>query len=236
MADLRDLAQALIDAGQAMNDPRPQGGLQGTLEAIAHTARDAVPGFDHVGVTVMRADGTVTTMASTGPLVREMDTLQYEVDQGPCLDAMRRATLVLVEDLATPADNWPTYASRASEAGVRAQMGVRLHSRKETLGGLNFYSTATNTIHSMAPRRAELFATHAAIALAQARHVDVNEAIAGHPYIGQAVGVLMNRLQVTEDRAMYYLIRVATVAELKIQDVARAIVDDVTHTPSRASE
>ena len=236
MADLRTLAQALIDAGQVMDDPGPRGGLDGTLEAIVHTARDAVPGFDHVGVTVVGGDGTVTTMASTGPLVREMDTLQYELDQGPCLDAMRRASLVLVEDLATQSDNWPMYASRASEVGVQAQMGVRLRTSEKTLGGMNFYSTATNTIHSMAPRRAELFATHAAIALAQARHVDVNEAIAGHPYIGQAVVVLMNRLQVTEDRAMYYLIRVATVAELKIQDVARAIVDDVTHTPSCATE
>jgi GAF domain-containing protein len=232
MADLRTLAQALADAGRAMDDPGPQGGLEGTLEAIAQTARDAVPGFDHVGVSVVRGDGTVTTMASTGKLVRDMDTLQYELDQGPCLDAMRRDALVLVEDLPTHAQNWPTYAPRASEAGVRAQMGVPLHSNDETLGGLNFYSTAGDTIHSGAPQRAELFATHAAIALAQARHVDVSEAVAAHHYIRQAVGILMERLQITEDRAMYYLVRVATVAELKIQDVAREIVHEATRRHS----
>ena len=232
MADLRNLAQALIDAGQAMDDPGTQGGLEGTLGAIAHTARDAVPGFDHVGVSVVHGDGTVTTVASTGRLVREMDTLQYELDQGPCLDAMRREALVLVEDLSIQTHNWPMYAPRASEAGVRAQMGVRLHRKNLTLGGLNFYSTATDMIHSGAAQRAELFATLAAAGLAQARHIALSEAITEHQYIGQAVGILMNRLQVTEDRAMYYLIRVSTVAELKVQDVAREIVYDVTHTPS----
>jgi GAF domain-containing protein len=231
MADLRTLARALVEAGRAMDDPGPQSGLEGTLEAIAHTAREAVPGFDHVGVSVVRTDGTVATMASTGRLVREMDLLQYELDQGPCLDAMRRETLVLVEDLSTQAQNWPGYAPRASEAGVRAQMGMRLRSNEETLGGLNFYSTAADTIDSRAPHRAELFATHASIALARARHVDVSEAVEGHQFIGQAVGILMERLQITENRAMYYLVRVATVAELKVQDVAREIVRDVTRKP-----
>ncbi len=125
MQDLRTLAQSLRDAGRAMHSP--EGGLEGTLEAIAQTARDAVPGFDHVGVTVVRGDGTLATAAATGPLVREMDTLQYEVDQGPCLDAMRRRALVLAEDLPAQAHNWPRYAFEASAAGVRAQMGMRLH-------------------------------------------------------------------------------------------------------------
>jgi GAF domain-containing protein len=231
MADLRILAQALVEAGRALHDPGPQGALNGTLEAIAHTARDAVPGFDQVGVSAVRSDGTFTTLASTGQLVRELDTLQYEFDQGPCLDAMRRETLVLVEDLSTRTDNWPLYVPRASQAGVRAQMGVRLRSNEETLGGLNFYSTAANTIHSRAPHRAELFATHAAIALAQARHGDVSRTVAGHELIGHAVGILMKRFQITEDHAMYYLVRVATVAGLKIQDVARAVVHDATHGP-----
>ena len=228
MADLRNLAQALAEAGRALHDPGPRGGLDGTLEAIASTARDAVPGFDHVGVAVVRGDGTAATVASTGRLVRELDTLQYELDQGPCLDALRRDALVLVEDLSLHAPSWPTYAPRAAEAGVRAQMGVRLHSSTETLGGMNFYSTAAHTIDVSAPRRARLFATHAALALAQARHVNLGEAVAGHDDLGQAVGILMTQLQIPEDVATYYLIRVATVAELKVQDVAREIVHDVT--------
>jgi GAF domain-containing protein len=226
MQDLRTLAQSLRDAGRAMQSP--EGGLEGTLEAIARTARDAVPGFDHVGVTVVRGDGTLTTVAATGRFVHEMDTLQYELDQGPCLDALRRDVLVLAEDLPAQEHNWPLYASRASEAGVRAQMGMRLHSHEQTLGGLNFYSTAAEMIHPGAPGRADLFAAHAAIALARARAVDDMNAIADHQVIGQAVGILTEQFNITEDRALYYLVRVSTVAELKLLDVAREVVQQVT--------
>ena len=105
MTDLRNVAQALGDAARAIRAPGPQGGLEGTLHAIAHAARDSVPGFDHVGVTVVQGGGAVATMASTGQLVRDMDTLQYELDQGPCLDALRQERLVLVEDLPHQASN-----------------------------------------------------------------------------------------------------------------------------------
>jgi GAF domain-containing protein len=200
------------------------------LEAIAHTARDAVPGFDHVGVTVVRVDGTLATVAATGPLVREMDNLQYDVEQGPCLDALRRRALVLAEDLQAQAHNWPRYASQASAAGVRAQMGMRLHNKHQTLGGLNFYSTAAEVIHPGAPGRANLFAAHAAIALAHARHVDdLSDEIPAQQEIDQAIRILVDQFEITEDRAMYYLIRVSTVAELDLPDVAREVVRQVTH-------
>ena len=228
MTDMPTLLHALDDAGRAMRAPGPEGGLEGTLRAIAHAARDSVRGFEHVGVTVVQRDGGITTMASTGRLVREMDSLQYEFDQGPCMDALRQGPVVLVEDLPSQADTWPMYTPRASEAGVQAQMGVQVHDSDETLGGLNFYSTADVTIDPDAPRRAELFAAHAAIALAHARRLDdASEAIRASRLIGPAVGILMERFHITEDQAMHYLVRVSTAAGLEVRDVAREMADQV---------
>ena len=185
-----------------------------------------MPGFEHVGVAVVQDGGAVTTMASTGRLVREMDSLQYELDQGPCLDALRQERLVLVEDLPHQTDNWPLYAPRASQAGVRAQMGVRLHNKDGTLGGLNFYSTAAVTIDRGTPHRAQLIAANATMALSHARYVvPVSEVIATRQLIGQAVGVLMERLGITEDQAMYYLVRVASAGRVELHQLAREVVD-----------
>jgi GAF domain-containing protein len=229
MSDLRNLAQALTDAGQAMRAPGPQGGLEGTLEVLAHAAREAVPGFEQMSVTVVRGDGTVTTVAATDGWARDMDNLQYEFDQGPCLDAVRREALVLVEAFPTQGHNWPMYAPRASKAGVRAQMGVRINDSQETLGSLNFYSTGSDMIEPGAARRAELFAAHAATALAHARRADnLGSVIPARELVGQAVGVLMERFEISEDRAMYYLVRVATVAELPLRDVAHEVVQEVS--------
>src|SRR5688572_15215004 len=112
--DESDLAKVLADAAIVIASP---GTLEKTLEVIAHAARDSVPGFDHVGVTVVRSDGVVVTMAATGRLVIEMDAVQYKFDQGPCLDALRQEKVVLVENLPTQRRQWPIYAPRASEAG-----------------------------------------------------------------------------------------------------------------------
>ena len=68
-----DLARMLADAAQAI-DAAPT--LEGTLDAIADAARSSVPGFDHVGISVLDEHGTVTTVSATGSLVRELDALQ----------------------------------------------------------------------------------------------------------------------------------------------------------------
>lgn len=203
--------------------------LEHTMEAIALAARDSVPGFDHVGVTVVHVDGSVTTMASTDAFVLEMDGLQYAFDQGPCLEALRRRRPILVEDLPARALHWPLYAPVASKAGVRAQMGVPIRSGEETLGGLNFYATAVPTIDPAAPRDAGLFAAHAAMALDHARHADeAGHGIMPRDLVGQAVGILMDRFEVTEGRAMYYLVRIAAAGELTLPDAAREVVDQGT--------
>jgi GAF domain-containing protein len=220
-----DLARALAEAAQVINAP---GTLEDTLDAIARTARDAVPGFDHVGISVVQGDGTVTTMAATSRLVRELDTLQYKLGEGPCVATLRDQSMIVAEALADD-PRWPGYVPRAVEAGVRAQLGVQLFTSEETLGGLNFYSTTTAAINPDAPQHAQLFATHAALALDHARHADqANEAMPTRQLIGQAVGILMERFEITEERAMYLLVRVGTAGQLKLREVAREVVDQVT--------
>jgi GAF domain-containing protein len=220
-----DLARALAEAAQVINAP---GTLEDTLDAIARTARDAVPGFDHVGISVVQGDGTVTTMAATSRLVRELDTLQYKLGEGPCVATLRDQSMIIAEELADD-PRWPGYVPRAVEAGVRAQLGVQLFTSEETLGGLNFYSTTTAAINPDAPQHAQLFATHAALALDHARHADqANEAMPTRQLIGQAVGILMERFEITEERAMYLLVRVGTAGQLKLREVAREVVDQVT--------
>ena len=219
------IARAMAEAAQAIN---VHGTLTDTLDAVAHAAREAVPGFDHVGISVVQSDGTVATVAATSPLVIDMDTLQYELGQGPCLSALSEATLVLAEDLPHE-QRWPRYVPRSVKSGARAQMGVQLFASDEPLGGLNFYSTLTGAIDPEAPRRAELFATHAALALSHARRADrAAEAVPTRQLIGQAVGILMERFELTEDRAMYYLVKIAAAGRLQLRDVAREVVDQVT--------
>src|SRR6478736_5717728 len=81
-----DIATALAQAALTLHSKRT---LEETLDAVVLTARDLLPGIDHVGISVVHRDGTVETKAATDPFVWHLDQLQYDLGEGPCLDAMR---------------------------------------------------------------------------------------------------------------------------------------------------
>ena len=80
---------------------------------------------------------------------------------------------------------------------------------------------------------AELFATHAAIALSNAAEVaSLNDAPVTRKVIGQAMGILMERFDLTEDGAFAFLTRASNDGNIKLRDIARRIVEDRCPPPS----
>jgi AmiR/NasT family two-component response regulator len=60
----------------------------------------------------------------------------------------------------------------------------------------------------------------------QARRADLtSEELQAHRVVGQAVGILMERFEITEDRALHCLQRVAATGNVALQQVARVVVD-----------
>ena len=77
-----------------------------------------------------------------------------------------------------------------------------------------------------AVRVAELFASHAAIALGRARREEqLNDALVTRKVIGQAIGLTMEHYQITEDRAFLFLVRASQTSNVKLRDVAQNVVD-----------
>ena len=219
--DQFDVARALATAARSM---AVLGNPDDTLDAIATAARSAVPGFDEVSATAVAPDGEASTLAATSGLVRDLDHLQYQLGEGPCLTAVRERELVLAQHLPRE-DRWPLYTPRATQTGIRSQMAVHLAADDQVLGALNFYSTVRDTIHPGAFHRASLFATHAAVALGYARRLEAVHASAQtYRLIGQATGMLVERFEIDDERAFYYLVRVAAAGGLEIREVAREVV------------
>jgi GAF domain-containing protein len=219
--DIPSIAAALTEAAKAIHAPRS---LEETLDAIAHAARITIPGFDHIGISITHKDGTIETMAGTGPLVWELDALQYGLQQGPCVDAMQSDPVMAMPDIDAET-RWPDYLPGAAEKGLKSQMGLRLYTEEKTLGGLNLYSTQRRGIAPDALEVAELFATHAAIALDRARYDhDLSEAIASRQMIGTAIGIVMQRFRIDENRAFQYLARASMSSNTKLRTIAEEVV------------
>ena len=95
---------------------------------------------------------------------------------------------------------------------------MRLYTERETLGGLNMYSTSSDTIDSAAVHMAELFAAHASLALGHARREEqLSTALLTRKVIGQAIGILMERHGLDEDGAFAYLTRVSSHSNVKLR-------------------
>ena len=213
----------MAEAARLVNEPRT---LEDTLDAIMDAARISIPSFDHVGVSVVHRDGRLETKSASGQLVWELDALQYDLDEGPCVTAMREETFVVAEDIQHE-QRWRRYVPSAIKAGLSSQMAVHLENHERTLGGLNFYSTFSATISVEDRRTAKLFATHASLALAHARREsELNSAIDSRKLIGQAIGLTMRRFEIDEERAFHFLVRASSTGNIKVRDIAQELVDE----------
>jgi len=217
------IARALTESAKAISNSHS---VEDTLNAIVQEACRSVPGFNHIGVSVIHRDGKIETMAGTDLLVWELDELQYKLSEGPCVDSMTDdKTMILVEH-AQHEQRWPRFMPQAVQQGLRAQLALRLYTDGETLGGLNLYSTEAESVDEDAIEIAELFASHAAIALGHARHEhNLNEALVSRKIIGQAIGIVMERYQISEDRAFHFLVRASSTSNIKLRTVAQEVVD-----------
>ncbi len=223
MLPASDFALSISEAARTLNKPRS---LDDTLQTIVEVACNSVPGFDHVGIATLEKKGAVETRAFTGDLVPHLDGLQYGWREGPGSVALHGDESVCVSSLKHE-QRWPRYVPRAWEAGVRSQLAVKLYLDRGTLGGINFYSTVRDDVSDDAQALARLFATHAAIALGHAQERETfTEGLQTRRAIGQAIGILMERYEMNEDRAFAFLVRASSHANIKLRAVAQELVDE----------
>ncbi len=199
------------------------GDISETLSRITLAARDNVPGAHHVSISVRHADGRLETVAPTDQLASQLDELQYDLREGPCYDAVTDEEITYCADLANDS-RWSEYGPRASALGVCSQLAIRLTERKESYTGLNLYSRDVHGFDD-APPVALLFSSHAKVALGYAQELgNLNAAVTNRQVIGQAVGIIIERYGLNEERAFEFLIRVSQTSNTKLRDVAADIV------------
>ncbi len=206
-----------------------------TLSMLTASAQESVPGVDYVSITIREGRGRFRTLAPTDPLATTIDDLQYELRQGPCYEAaIQGLSAVHAADLAND-ERWPEYGPRAAELGVGAQLGLSLAADERSHAALNLYSTRVGGLDD-AVDLAELFASHAALVMGYARTVkDLDEVIASRTVIGQAIGILMERYDLDEDRAFGFLTRVSQTSNVKLRQVAKELVEAVNSNRDRGN-
>lgn len=198
------------------------GDLEQTLARITAAAVDVLPDVTMASMTVRHADNRLQTVAPTHDVLCEVDAKQYELQQGPCYETATDEAYVVSTDLAAD-DRWPDYTAVALEAGIRAQAGIALFDAPRFQGALNLYSDHAGAFADLGPLGA-LFSHQAAVAIGYAQEVsDLQEAIRTRQLIGTAIGVVMERYDLEEDRAFAFLARLSQDQNVKLREVARRL-------------
>lgn len=201
-----------------------------TLRRVGDLAVRCIPGCDAVGVTINER-GTPTTRAATGGLVYEVDSFQYDIQEGPCLEAVRSRQIVEVGDMANET-RFPRFGKHAQDRGVHSSLSLPLIVRGEALGALNLYAFRTHSFAESDRQTGTMFAAQAAVAVANAQiyaasvkmSAELREALESRAVIDQAMGIIMGRNGHGSEEA-FTVLRVRSQREnRKLRDIAADVV------------
>lgn len=196
--------------------------LAGVLYRVTSAAVLEIDGADYAGITLIEGR-EIQTEAASDEVVTLVDREQCRLQQGPCLEALRRERTVRTDDLhAEP--RWPDFAAAALSLGIESMLAVQLFVNGKSLGALNIYSTTPNAFNDDDESTAMLLAAHAAVAMqATNDKVHLRTALESRDLIGQAKGVLMERHKIDSKQAFDLLVYASQRRQIKLRTIAEQL-------------
>lgn len=178
------------------------------------------------GVTMLQAGGRrFVTLGATCERVEQADHLQYELREGPCVDAAVAMKSSHSESLKID-QRWPRWGPAASELGFQSVISAEIHGRGQRIGALNLYGVEETQFDLEDLELARLFAAQAAVALANMRNEEgLIHALDTRTMIGQAQGILMERYDLDADHAFDVLRRYSQESNRRIGEIVAELVE-----------
>jgi GAF domain-containing protein len=206
--------------------------LSENLERLVGVACRLIPAGASGSVAIL-VDGQPTTSAVTDHLAFELDVVQYDTGEGPCLDSYAQNEQIST-DLREPgaATFWPGFTDRALEMGFTGVQALPMRLRTETIGALNVFHVAPGRLDEHDTALAQSLADVATIAILQYRALHSSQELAGQLQIAlndrivieQAKGLLAERGQLDVEAAFHLLRDYCRSSRLPLTTTARALV------------
>jgi len=209
--------------------------VEAVLPLLTATALQVAPAAIGAGLTLVAADGSRRTAAGTDDLVEKADALQYELDEGPCLDAWRNRRLIGADDLADD-DRWPRWAPLATELGLRSVVSAGLVAGEASVGAIKLYSSRPAAFTAADEAALSLFAAQAALLVSSAETFhragqlseELQTALRERDTVNRATGLIMGREKVPEARAFGYLMSRAQSDGVPVHQAAARVLRSAT--------
>ena len=220
MTGRHELARRLGAMARTLQDETD---VEATLATIVQSAVRLIPGVEEGSISIVFGRSHVSSRVPSGDLPDQIDQLQTTLGEGPCLDAAYEQQTVRVSDLRHE-QRWPRFTRGAYDLGARAMLAIQLFVEHDNLGALNLYSRQPNAFDDESEHIGLIFASHAAVALADAQeHEHLHLALSSRDLIGQAKGILMERYDLDASQAFAVLTRYSQESNRKLRDICAEI-------------
>lgn len=200
-----------------------------------------VTGTRGAGIMLMDGDMSRGSVCSTNEVSALIERLQYDLGEGPCIDAYRHDAPVLEPDLASPlVPRWLAFTGPALAAGARAVFGFPLRVGAVRLGAMNLYETHTGPLtddqHADALVMAEVAAQAVLVIQAGAPPGVLADELAARAdfryVVHQAAGMVAAQLDISVGEALVRLRAHAFGDDRALTDVATDVVARILRFPS----
>jgi len=196
--------------------------LTATVDAIAWDGAQALPGADCGALVARQANGAPVCVSSTHSDALACVDLEARFS-GPCSAVLRNESTIRIDELAAVLD-WPEYRAQALAVGINSMLCVPLTTDGRLFGALVFYGRAPFAFTDETLQGAQLYAVHAAVALAAAQdHANLLAAVDSRDRIGQAKGILMERHKLTDSQAFAMLTKVSQNTNTPLRVIAEQL-------------
>lgn len=226
----------LLEAAEALTTlVAADKGFEETMSRTAELTVHAIDGVEHCSISLVISPGKeMKTMAATADVCYQIDGLQQETDEGPCMSSIEDRATFLIPDMEAD-DTWPTFSKRAAQqTGIQSMLSFVLRLSGESTGALNLTATKKAAFSEEDIQTGALFAAQAAVAMAEAlqhrgdleKLDQLEEGMKTRQMIGQAVGILMATRALDQERAFQILVEASQNANIKLREIAERVVEN----------
>jgi len=201
-----------------------------TLTSVTQVTQMAVPQAEFVGIS-MDVSGQTGTYVFTDPEISDIDRVQYETGDGPCVRAFRTGQIVQIPSTREPGD-FPKFKKVARSHGIGSTLSVPMNANNEIVGALNLYARDEHAFSDTDVRITQSFATQAAFLLVNTKAYwdartlsdGLAEAMKSRAEIEQAKGIIMATTGLDADAAFAKLVAQSQHENIKVRELAEQLV------------
>lgn len=201
------------------------------LQSLADRCVEVL-GVTDAGIALVH-ENTLQVLASTSDRMRLLELFELQRSDGPCQDAWDTGTTVAAGELGDAALRWPVFAPAALEAGYRSVYACPMRLRNTVIGAVNLFADGPERLDAEGQALAQALADMATIGILHERMSreqmlvadQLQNALSSRITIEQAKGVIAEQAGLDMSEAFAAVRTYARNANLKLTDVATAIVE-----------